>query len=748
MQQRWAAFLSLLVLAGCSASAVPNPDTALPVTGLSLNAMSLLAGDSVTPTILVTEGGETRLATPDEVRVTSSDTSVVMIAPNDALIAVGEGRADITIAWLASPSISVTRTVTITSEILRSVTLLGPLTAVPNEPVEYEVTGTILGGRRLMKTTRVTLTSRNPAVIALSGTAGIAIAPGQDWIVATAATGVADSVLVTVAVGAPTQLVVSPEIASIVAGLSTQLAVTSMSDRRGNAVTGISPTYVSVAPAIATVRSDGRVTGVAAGSTMIIASAGTGVDTLRLTVLPAPLQRITLSPDSITLRPGDTARVSVRAFDSQNFPMELPSLTWSSLTPGLTVSSSGLVTASSTIVTTIPNGVIQVGSGGITAQLRVAVIYVPPPPVLQRLVATPASVSLAPGGSVAIDVQGFDTHGSPMAVPVLTWQSLTNGISVSTTGVITASASISTAIADGTVQLSAGAITAVVHVSVVLPPPPSDNGYVQIRWIGTPPSASVMAAFEAQRIRINGLFKSFSGVTPTDLSIPANYCQTGAPAMSETVPGVVIYAQVTTIDGVGNILGSAGPCLVRTGTLLPIVGSMMFDVADMNSMAANGTLGGVVLHEMMHILGFGTIWGPGGQNEVAFPGGSDPRFLGVTGQAAYAALGATDAATGVPVENTGGSGTRGSHWRESVFRTELMTGWADGTLPMSRVTIGALKDFGYDVDLNKADPFSFSASLLGAALRASVEIVEVNPPPIGIVNSGGTITPFAGGIVH
>ena len=752
MQRRLSLLAALLAVVGCS-SGTATPDVSPPVTGLSLNPVSLLAGDSVAPTIMLTVGGSTRPATANEVVVTSSDTRVIVIGPDHSLIAVGDGQSDITIALVATPSLSVTRTVTITSETLNGVHLLGSLSMIPGDTTEIEVTGAIRGGRTVAHPTSVTVVSRNPAVVRLSGTMGIAIAAGQGWIVATTTTGFTDSILVTVAVGAPAHLVIAPESATVVAGLNMRVAATAISDRRGNAITGMMPSFSSSAAAIATVQVDGTVTAVAAGSVMIVATAGSGADTLRLVVTPAPLQRLTVIPDSITLRPGDTAHVGVSAFDSQNLPMTLPGLTWTSLTTGITVSNSGLITASSAIVSTIPGGVVRVASGTVTAQLRVAVVYVPPAPVMQQLVASPDSVTLSPGSSAQIAVQAIDTHGAGMALPALTWQSLTSGITVSSTGLVTASSSISSTISNGVVQLSGGGITTRVRVAVVVvppppPPPPADNGYVQIRWIGTLPSASVVAAFEAQRLRINGVFKSFNGVSAIGLNIPANYCLAGTPAINETVPGVIIYAQVAPIDGVGNILGSAGPCLVRGGSLLPVVGSMMFDVADMNNMASNGSLNGVVLHEMMHILGFGTIWGPGGQNEVAAPSGADPRYIGVTAQAAYAALGAADVATGVPVENTGGSGTRGSHWRETVFRTELMTGWADGTLPMSRVTIGALKDFGYDVDLNKADPFSLAASLIGAGLRASMEIVEQNSVPIGVVGPGGSISPFKGTIVH
>ena len=59
------------------------------------------------------------------------------------------------------------------------------------------------------------------------------------------------------------------------------------------------------------------------------------------------------------------------------------------------------------------------------------------------------------------------------------------------------------------------------------------------------------------------------------------------------------------------------------------------------------------------------------------------------------------------MEATGGSGTALSHWRESVFTNELMTGWAGpGTsLPLSTVTIGSLADLGYTVNYAAADPF-------------------------------------------
>ena len=67
-------------------------------------------------------------------------------------------------------------------------------------------------------------------------------------------------------------------------------------------------------------------------------------------------------------------------------------------------------------------------------------------------------------------------------------------------------------------------------------------------------------------------------------------------------------------------------------------------------------------------------------------------------------------ATSVPVDNTGGAGTRDAHWRESIFTSELMTGYVGpgAHLPLSRLTVASLADLGYQVNMEAADPFQIS----------------------------------------
>lgn len=747
MIRRVGPIMALMLAVACTAD-TPSGPTAYRV-AVALDSVAIRAGDSIAPVVMVTVNGVVRAANSREILVSSSDTAVIAVASNGALMAVGHGSATVTVRWAAASSIAATQLVTVLSEDLAGVSLVAPPAMIPGDTAAFVVTGRIRGGRSVPSPASVTVTSRNSAVVTTGGNQAIAVAPGEAWIVAMASTGVSDSSLVTVAVGAPVHIIIVPHSASITAGMMLPTTV-AMTDRRNNLVTTVAPAYTSSSIAIATAQSDGTVSGKAAGSALIIVQAGTVADTLRLIVMSATavLTRLVVFPDSVTLNPGGATPIQVQAIDAAGNPMTLPTLSWQSQTAGVTVTSTGVIQAAASISTPISNGVVQVSSGAISARVRVAVVI--PPPVLTQLLVSPDSVTLSPGGTVAIQVQALDARGAPMTPPALTWQSQTSGITVTSAGVIQAATSISSTIANGVVRVSSGTIAATVRVAVVVvvAPPPADSGFVQIVWVGGTPSAAVAAAFEAARTRINGLFKSFNGVSPLALNLPASTCMAGAPALVETVPGIVIFAQVTPIDGVGGILGSAGPCMVRSVNWLPIVGEMQFDSADMDAMVASGMLNGVVLHEMMHTLGFGVIWGPGPQDQVASPGGADPRYLGAVGVAAYAALGAADAATGAPVENTGGSGTRGSHWREAVFHTELMTGWADGSMPMSRVTIGVLKDFGYDVDLNKADPFTLSSSLVGAGLRASQLIVEQTIAPIGVVGPDGKITPYNGPVMH
>lgn len=195
------------------------------------------------------------------------------------------------------------------------------------------------------------------------------------------------------------------------------------------------------------------------------------------------------------------------------------------------------------------------------------------------------------------------------------------------------------------------------------------------------------------------------------------------------VDDLLIDAGSVAIDGVGGILGQAGPDSIRGASALPIHGTMRFDTADLASMESNGTLHDVILHEMGHVLGIGTIWPTLGL--VAGAGTSNPQFTGPRATAEYNALFGAGA-SGVPVEGTPAPlGTRDGHWRESVFGNELMSGYLSGASnPISRVTVASLADLGYTVNMAAAGAYTPPSSVVAASRAAGgsgASLVSADP---------------------
>jgi hypothetical protein len=201
----------------------------------------------------------------------------------------------------------------------------------------------------------------------------------------------------------------------------------------------------------------------------------------------------------------------------------------------------------------------------------------------------------------------------------------------------------------------------------------------------------------------------------------------------EVIDDLLILAQGTGIDGRGGILGQAGPTHIRPKAagkfkFLPVKGVMSFDTADLKDMQKDGTLQDVITHEMGHVVGVGTMWERKGLLKDA--GRNTVRFIGKNARREYGKLIKKKAAD-VPVENTGGAGTAGGHWRESVFRNELMSGFIVArNNPLSRVTVASLLDMGYEVDLSKAEPYKLPDVASVAAAGATTTHDQPHALPV------------------
>jgi hypothetical protein len=185
-------------------------------------------------------------------------------------------------------------------------------------------------------------------------------------------------------------------------------------------------------------------------------------------------------------------------------------------------------------------------------------------------------------------------------------------------------------------------------------------------------------------------------------SVGARYIATELPDM---VDDVYIAGSVVPVDGKGGILGMAGPTAIKVdsnGNLHVLAGVMKFDEADVQNMIKVGAWTNVILHEMGHVLGIGTLWK---RNQLH--SGSNDNYEGSEARQAWKDMGCSGR---LPVETNGGSGTAGGHWDEACLDGELMTGYVETTkrMPLSRLTIASLKDMGYGVNLNAADEFNIN----------------------------------------
>jgi hypothetical protein len=303
-------------------------------------------------------------------------------------------------------------------------------------------------------------------------------------------------------------------------------------------------------------------------------------------------------------------------------------------------------------------------------------------------------------------------------------------------------------------------------VLVIVKPPAAPEYQIHIRW------SEGVELTEAQRTAVVDAVAKLENVITgdvTDLPISdfgtiGNCGGASVPHLQESVDDVIIYLEFVPIDGPDGTVGSAGPCLTRSGTALSLVGGMRFDTDDLEALEALGLMDDIILHEMMHVLGFGIFWDGscGGSlpfdylEEPSDPSNcdydetmTDTHFTGANAITQFNAIGGTNYTGGaiVPVENDNQppepifqTGSLDGHWRESVFDEEIMTPAANcdvvtppcGDLanPLSVVTIGSFEDLGYTVDYGAADTydqtFSFTLDAQGETPQSDVPRIDLS----------------------
>ena len=232
-----------------------------------------------------------------------------------------------------------------------------------------------------------------------------------------------------------------------------------------------------------------------------------------------------------------------------------------------------------------------------------------------------------------------------------------------------------------------------------------------------------------------------AGVGDIDFSgrqVPVGGCGEGSPVIGDVVDDLRLFVTIDSIDGVGSVLGEATPCHVRVIPFLDdrvsgvITGRILLDEADVAVLESRGTLAATVVHEIAHVLGFGTIWSEFGlliNPSVGGSAGADTHFEGPLAIAAFDAAGGNGYTGGarVPVHSGGERGIADGHWRQSVFGNELMTPFISPSgAVLSAITIESLADLGLSVNLDKAENYRLPGSSAAALDRIRGPVVDLS----------------------
>jgi len=420
---------------------------------------------------------------------------------------------------------------------------------------------------------------------------------------------------------------------------------------------------------------------------------------------------LTLTPDTLRFAAAtDTATVGRTMRDALGSPMTGVAVTFATNNAAVaTVAvSTGKVTATGNCETTVI-GQVAPGGSSLTKSVRIEVGGTLPPAYLR-------------GGYVGTayaDTIGPVAGGGTGYVFAVTAGALPNSLTInSTTGQISGTPSALGAFFFQ-VTASNGTLTLSERYAITISTRPASAFNLWLTYNGGAlPSANAQAAVSAALARFEQLITGDVGPT---ITYPASGLSSGTCQLVDAslmngavIDDVSILMALGPIDGLGNTLARGGFCGYGRTPAPPstITGQMKLDEADAATASAT-YLQDVIVHEIAHAFGVGTLW----QSQTQFEGTDSVRYYGTNGNTEWRTLGGP--ADGVPVE----IGVE-AHWRENWFNGEIMTPTTEGPavrLPISRMTIGTLIDLGWAASLAAADAYT---------LPVCSPICTVSPPGV------------------
>ncbi len=344
-----------------------------------------------------------------------------------------------------------------------------------------------------LPTTGVSWTSSDASVATVSAAGQVTAVKRGTATITASAFGVSGTA--TVPVIGVQSLVVTPETLTVIVTQTRPLTATVVTD----AGVTVTPTWRSLDTALVAVDGTGRVTARSTvGAARVEVTAEDKRDTAVVRVVPVPVARVTVTPDTVAVVAGGTTPLTVATLDSVGGALTGRAVTWAS--------------SDTTIATVAPSGLVTTAaySGGLTRVVRVTAtsegkadttrVAVTPVAVgTVTLTGAPTDSVLLTTGTIQLTPVLRSSAGTILTGRTVTWtSSATTVAAVDSTGRVTpgtAGPVVITATAEG----KSAAVTLQVRAPVIVPPPTATepvtttvlNGAVRLT---VPPGATTATA--------------------------------------------------------------------------------------------------------------------------------------------------------------------------------------------------------------------------------------------------------------
>ncbi len=400
---------------------------------LTVPAARIVSVAVTPPSANLAIGGTQQLmatATLDDMTTQDVTATAMWTSASDPTATVSAGglvtgrSAGMTTITASINGVSGTATITVRAPALQSisVTPISPTLAV-GVTQQFRATGIFNDGSTSDLTAAVTWTSSDPTVLTVA-MGGLARAVAGGAVVLSASVGgVTGTTMVTVTAARLTGITVTPAMSTLSIGATAALRATGMFNDGSTVDITTSVTWSSSQNGTASVSnamgSQGLVTALMAGSVTITASQAGVMGTAMVTVSPAVLQRITITPANPSSARGTTVQFAATGTFNDGSTRDITdTVTWSSSNAAVASISNAAGSHGLASALTVGNATITATLGGVNATTTLTVTAA----VLQSITLLPVSGSLRVGQTMRFIARGTYGDGTTADITTMvTW---------------------------------------------------------------------------------------------------------------------------------------------------------------------------------------------------------------------------------------------------------------------------------------------------------------------------------------